>query len=1156
VPDGARFCPSCGRSLGVRGDERRIATVLFADLAGFTGMGESLDPEHLKNLVDRCFDRLAADITAHGGRVDKVVGDAIVALFGAPVAHEDDAERAVRAGLQMQETIAALDTELGLPLRIRVGINTGEVLVGAIRAGGDYTAMGDVVNVASRLQTMASPGTVVVGPATHAATSAVVRYRPLGDLQARGRGEAVEAWAAEEAMAPPGSRPHRVAGPLTGRDDELAVLTHAFRTAVQRRRAHLVVMVGDAGMGKSRLTDELARSATATYDALVLSGRAVPYGEANPWWPIAEAVRQACAIDPGDPADEAARKCRLAVAELSSLDPEGPEAHRLAAGLLHLMGDEEVLAEVDPQRATVEARRSLYGLVSGLSRRQPVLIVLSEMHWVDDVVLEFLGEHINRLGALPVMVVATARPELTERWNPPQGRHNLLCLHLDPLSREETRRLALALTEGEPTPELVDTLVERSGGNPFFLEELVAYIGESQTRAPSLRSVDLPVTLRGLVAARLDTLPAIDRSVLEDAAVIGRSGSRAALAALATAAGRDGSESALGALFSHDLLLMVEDRRWEFRSDVVREVVYETLTKSERARRHWSMASWLAQRAVETGREDEILEQIAHHYATAAELAGDVGPVDGVPADARPVAVAALLRAASWAGGRELPVAALRILDRAVALAGPEGAGRDQVLLERALARTTLRHLGPARDDLDALSTDADAPVRARALTIRGLIEQTEGDLAGSAATLAKALTEWEAVGDQGRRGEALRHFGMTLFLSSDLPAAGRALTEALQIARELGSSRDEAWALWHLAWLAFSEGDTAGAEERLEAAASAFRAAGDTGGLGWVDGLLGYVRMVQGRRDEAEALAVRVLADHGDSGDPWAMGMTEVLLATARLWQGRPDSAAELSRRAEATFDKIGDAAGAVRAASVLARALAASGRMADARRAAERADAGTHAKSATMEPFVGQLTVAGVAVHAGDWRTALEATDVLFSDQGPGNAEVLVLRGLALLQAGRFDEGRSLLETAAQAPSFPGARPNVSAHLALAHLLAGSPRSALGAANRALEHRPEGTYRDLAVAHVARAFAAAALGDAEEASAALAAATAQVELTEDRVTQAVVHLARSHVRVALGAPGADAALADAHAEFERLELTADGWDRVFSALAAARGL
>ena len=303
APDGARFCPSCGHALVTRQDERRVATVLFADLVGFTSLSESADPEQVKNIVDRTFERLAGDVVSYGGQVDKVIGDALVAIFGAPVAHEDDAERAVRAGLRMQERLEQLNRDGGLDLRMRIGINTGEVLVGALRAGGDYTAMGDVVNTASRLQTIAQPGQVVVGPATHAATSRAVRYEPLGSLSVKGRDGAVDAWQAVSAIAPPGARTARPVTPLVGRDDEFIVLRASLTTAVTRRRTHFIMMVGEAGVGKTRLAAELGNEAVEQHDARVLTGHCIPYGETDAWYPIGAMVAAACCVDLDDDAD-------------------------------------------------------------------------------------------------------------------------------------------------------------------------------------------------------------------------------------------------------------------------------------------------------------------------------------------------------------------------------------------------------------------------------------------------------------------------------------------------------------------------------------------------------------------------------------------------------------------------------------------------------------------------------------------------------------------------------------------------------------------------------------------------------------------------------------------------------------------------------------
>ena len=282
-----------------------MVTVLFGDLVGFTAMAEQADPERIKNLVDRCFERLVRDIVAFGGRVDKIVGDAIVALFGAPVAHEDYPERAVRAALAMQETMRIYRAEVGAPIQMRIGINTGEVLTGAMRAGGDYTAMGDVVNIANRLQTAAVGGEVIVGSATYNATAEAVSYEPVGPVAARGRDEPIEAWRALEVLLLPGRHPRHRRSPLVGRDEELSLLRQAVELAFTRGRSNLILLLGDAGVGKTRLADEVTEWAACEHGARHVESRCVPYGEANIWYPIGAALAELCGVAEGASQTEA-----------------------------------------------------------------------------------------------------------------------------------------------------------------------------------------------------------------------------------------------------------------------------------------------------------------------------------------------------------------------------------------------------------------------------------------------------------------------------------------------------------------------------------------------------------------------------------------------------------------------------------------------------------------------------------------------------------------------------------------------------------------------------------------------------------------------------------------------------------------------------------
>ncbi len=410
APADARFCPACGHSLVARPDERRVATVLFADLVGFTSLSETADPEHIKNLVDRCFERLAVEVTTFGGQVDKVIGDALVALFGAPVAHEDDAERAVHAALRMQERLAEIRDEIEMDVHLRIGVNTGEVLVGALRAGGDYTAMGDVVNTASRLQQVAGPDEVVVGTTTHAAALRGVRYEPLGPITVKGREEPVAAWRAVAAVAPPGHRHRRTETPLVGRESEVAVLRAALATATARKRAHLVLVTGEAGVGKTRLAGELGQIAECEHGACVLNGQCIPYGETNVWWPIAAMVADACEVDLTDPDANVPTCTRSAVHAVLGIDDDDPEVGRVTEGLLYLMREGGPGEGVDPGRAREEGLRAALAFFAGLADAQPLVLVLSDLHWGDDAVLEFVPRLLTQLATRPVVLVGTDAP--------------------------------------------------------------------------------------------------------------------------------------------------------------------------------------------------------------------------------------------------------------------------------------------------------------------------------------------------------------------------------------------------------------------------------------------------------------------------------------------------------------------------------------------------------------------------------------------------------------------------------------------------------------------------------------------------------------------------------------------------------------------------
>jgi len=1133
----ARFCPSCGHPLHAPGDERRVVTVVFGDLVGFTGLSEGRDPEQVKNVVDRCFAALAEDIRSFGGTLDKVVGDALVALFGAPVAHEDDAERAVRAALQMQRTLASTASSLGIAVEMRIGVNTGEVLVGALRAGGDYTAMGDVVNTASRLETMAEPGRVVVGPDTYAATSDVFRYEPLGLVQPRGREAGVEAWIAHEAMVEPGRRLRRRATRLVGRDPEAALLEHLVVTAFERRRPTMALLLGEAGVGKSRLAEEVMLRVLGHFPARVLSGRAVPYGAANAWWPVAEVIRSACGIVPEDSEDQARAKATAAVADLLGAEPGSDESIRVVEALLYLAGMGRSLADVATDRAQDDVARGTRAFIEALAERQPLVITLGDMQWAESMVLSGLEELLGKVRRVPLVVLLTARPEVLDAWRPRGGHDNLVVLNLEPLDVEASTELLVSLLGSDPGPAVRDELVERSGGNPLFLEELAALVADDEGGAGLRALPALPATLRGIVAARLDALPTRERAVLDDAAVVGR---RAPIATLLALGGSRGTvHEVLADLAAHDLLV-VEEGQWEFRSDLVREVVYGMLTKAERARRHATLAQWLDR--LPGAPTDELLGERARHWSTAAELDAELGGIDTVPTDVRDRAVEALQAAVARATDRELHAVAWRWADRLARLLGDESsAARRRALVARARAATALRRDQEAVVDLDEAEADSraagDEEALGEALVVRGDALRNRGDYDGSLAALEEARRLLQRIGDRRGEGAALRRIGWTLLFAGEMERAEPVLREALAAFEEAGALRGQAWAHQNLAWVAYGRADAAAVEERLNASEALFRQIGDFAGLNWATGMRGWLAMSQGHLVEAEGLAARTLTEAEEQDDRWQVGMMTVLFAMIRLAQGHLDDAIALAREARQRFASIGDHWGEVRAMLPLARALLLAGRF-------------DEAAAVQIDPLAEALGF----VVLGDGERALGTLGdgPIAGDRRMDIGDLVAAQALAFVQVGRAGEAVDALTAHAEEVAG-GPRAHVLAVLALARAASGAWADARRRASESLALG--GVYTDRALALMVEACAAAHDGDAAAVRAAVDGMTRLVSATQDRVTAAVVALAGARALAAVGDPFARGAEADARRRLDTLGIDAIGWDRAFRLATGAAG-
>jgi class 3 adenylate cyclase/tetratricopeptide (TPR) repeat protein len=1155
-----------------------VVTVLFADLVGFTALSEHRDPEQVTRLVDRCFERLVADIEAFGGRVDKIVGDAVLALFGAPTAHEDDAERAVRAAFQLHRTLADATADLGFPARLRVGLNTGEVLVGSLRAGGDYTAMGDVVNTAQRLQSAAEPGQVLVGQATYLATRRAVTYRSLSALTAKGRDALVPAWVAEGADLPPGYRPDRHRAPLVGRDDEVALLSHTLNVAIARNRAALLLLVGEAGVGKSRLAEEVAERARECHDALVLQGRCVPYGEANVWWPVADAVRAACGVAPGDDQDVVTEKLRATVAvamepagpaspgEITTLptadatalvDPDDDSVDRIVDGLLHLLGFEGVLRGIDAARARDEATRALLAFAAASARRRPLAVVLSDLHWADDVVLDVVGALCERNARQPFVVLATARPSLAQRWSPPEGGHHSVVIHLDPLGPEAAAQLLRCLA-GDRMAELDDhvtvDLLDRASGNPLFLEELVSWLEGS-------RPTDLPDTLRGLVAARLDGMTAPERRVLEDAAVLGSSGRVDWLATMHREAhgGDDEVGGALVGLQDADLLA-VDGESWEFRSELVREVAYGTMTKERRAKVHAGIASWLEQE--ERPHHDALVDSIAHHYGRAATLAADLGDASSVLRDLAGPAVHWLRSAGERAAQADTPRRAAVLFAEALTLldmippgtrAADETEDRVELLLARSAAYRELREVELARADADTARGIAEAAGDERA-AVRAMVADADAALRGGApddadALLDEALARAEAAGDDKSQATALRVRGFAALLRNDPEAAVASLEPALDLYTALGDRRGRAWALQNLSWAHFIAGRIDDAEPSLHDSAALFAELGDRGGLGWAMGLLAFTRFYSGYPDEAEAMAEEAFSSARLAGDRWAVGMGQVLTASIRLWTGRAESAIEQAREALETFEAINDDYGRVQARLPLGRALVTAGRVAEGFAMLEQARASllpSHSPRFTAFSATGLLSA---AVQVGDRARAADALAVLptlelSSDDlaTAGAGEYLVSRALLALQRSCPDEALELLSEVRRATGQRAEVGYTGAVTALAMAAAGRQDDAMAAAT-AVDGDQRSTYLDRLWAGLATGALAARRGDCAAVGACFSALCDRVDATEDQVAQALVRLGWAMALRVVDDPDASDFAERASTRFADLGVEPEGW-------------
>jgi class 3 adenylate cyclase/tetratricopeptide (TPR) repeat protein len=799
-PPANRFCGDCGAALEV-GEvllatpavvetpvaERRLVTVLFADLVGFTIASEGRDAEETRDLLSRYFDLARTLIERYGGTVEKFIGDAVMAVWGTPVATENDAERAVRAALELVASVPDLERGLGA----RAGVLTGEAAV-TIGADGEGMVAGDLVNTASRIQSAAEPGTVLVGEATRRSTEQAIVYESAGEHDLKGKAEPLGLWKALRVVSGVGGtlRSAGLEPPFVGRKRELKLIKELLHGCATEGRAHLVSVTGIAGIGKSRLAWEFYKYFDGIVDTVWWHrGRCLAYGEGVTYWALADMIRMRCRI--GEDEDPSSARDKLtATLEEQVLDAE--ERSFVEPRLAHLLGLEE---------GTPSDRQDLFAawrlFFERLADTNPVVLAFEDLHWADTSLLDFIEYLLEWSRESPLYVVTLARPELQERrpgWG--AGQRNFSSLYLEPLSPAAMQELLEGLVPGLPD-RLEEQILARAQGVPLYAVETVRMLldrgllvqdGPVYTPTGEIETLEVPETLHALIAARLDGLSAEERRLLQDGAVLGKTFTLSALAALGQ--GSNGEvEPLLAGLVRKEVLGVQSDPRspergqYGFLQDLVRHVAYETLSKRERKARHLAAAEHLE--AAFAVQEEEIAEVLASHYLAAAEAAPDAEDAETI----RIRAAEMLRRAGERAASLGAPDEGQRYYEQAADLA------RDP-LLEAEL----LEHAGrlaiqanrsaEARERLErAIRLYADTgQERASALASAALADADvdEGRLAEAATRLGDAVDQLEQGEPSSELAAALAQLGRALALSGHVDEAVAPLERALTLAERL----------------------------------------------------------------------------------------------------------------------------------------------------------------------------------------------------------------------------------------------------------------------------------------------------------------------------------------------------------------------------------
>jgi predicted ATPase/class 3 adenylate cyclase len=999
-PERARFCWSCGAALADAApravEERKVVSILFVDLVGFTARSDRADPEDVRATLRPFHSRLKREIEHFGGTVEKFIGDAVMAVFGAPVAHEDDAERAVRAALKILDAIEDLNAEQGLELAVRGAVATGEAVVSldARPEHGEGIATGDVVNTAARLQTAAPTGGVVVSEPTFRATRNVILYEELEPVSVKGKADTLPIWRATRPRGRFGVDVERRADvPFVGREHELALLQDTYTRALRESSLQLVTMTGEPGVGKTRLISEFQAFVDAQPEIVWWrQGRCLPYGEGITYWALGEIVKAHVGILESDSPETARTKLRTAV---EALVEDEADRDWFATRLAPLAGAQSGEATATKDESFAAWQRFL----EAVAAERPIVLVIEDLHWGDDALVEFLDHLVDWSTSVPLVLLIAARPELYERhpgWG--GGKRNSVTLSLAPLSDEETARLVAALVGRAVLPaETQAALLERAGGNPLYAEEFVRLLTE---RGTSSLDTPLPETVQALIAARLDTLSAERKSLLQNAAVFGKVFWTGAVAAIGELDERSVKE-ALRELVRKELVrparrASVEGQdEFAFWHALVRDVAYNQIPRAARIEKHLAAGAWIEQIAGD--RAADHAEILLYHAEQALELARAAGQADVASLEE------SVRRFLVLAGERAMRLdlqTAYNYFQRALALTPPESGERSSVVEQAASAAWEVGR----REEAIALFEEALASHRARGdvqgtgrmlsnlsnlAWLRGRREEADRILAESIEVLEReppgpelAVAYMRVAGSHmlsGRSREAVEAADKSIALAErfgvEVRAAGayehrgvgrcelgdldglEDLHKGLQISQQHGSGRGTVVAynnLGHMLW--FVEGPRSGLQAKLEGLEFAARRGVEAW---WIEAETIWINFDLGDWDQVLATADRLIARSATMDESQIPGIVPPFQALVLAYRGRAREAAELPAKFLPVARRIYDP-------QVLVPALAAAATVANA----NGDGAAARAAIVELEEETRELT---------DWARLLEAVPLL---------------------------------------------------------------------------------------------------------------------------------------------------------------------------------